>query len=140
MMRQMPRAQPRLNRTRWRREMYPVVHELIDRESGDDSEQKDHPGRPEDRHKTINTTAVGMYARIANTARGSTMMLVVERRHERPMRMREHAVNDVFDERPREQSRDENERGEDHIAILGWRQWLSNAAIRLHVSAPSALS
>src|SRR5580700_1608323 len=42
MMRQMPRPQPCLNRTRRCREMYPVMHELIDRESSDDSEQKDH--------------------------------------------------------------------------------------------------
>ena len=36
-------------------------------------------------------------------------MLVMERRHERPMRMSEHAVDDVLEEGPRKQSSNENE-------------------------------
>lgn len=55
-------------------------------------------------------------------------MLIMKRRYERAMRMSEHAVDDVFEEAPREQSSNENQRGGNHIMILGWLQPLSNAA------------
>ena len=42
------------------------------------------------------------------------MMYVMERRYERPMRMTEHAVNDVLDQRPREQTSREYERIDKH--------------------------
>ena len=44
------------------------------------------------------------------------MVHVMQRRHERPMRMPEHAMNDVFDNRPRKQPRRENERIEQHLS------------------------
>jgi hypothetical protein len=58
------------------------------------------------------------------------MMHLMQPRHERPMRMPEHPVDDVFEERPRKQPshKNKNECDADHTMILGPRHPLSNAA------------
>jgi len=107
-MRQMPRPQPCLNRARGRREMNPVVKVLIDSESSSDSEQEDHSGHHPEDHQQDHQYA-GRRNPCAHREHRTRidMMLIVERRHERPMRMSEHAVDDVFEEGPSEESGNE---------------------------------
>ena len=85
--------------------MNPVVNVLIDGESADDAEQKDHSGRhPEDRQQDDQHDGRG-YIRTHREHRARIdVMLVMERRHESAMRMSKHTVDDVFDESPGEES------------------------------------
>src|SRR5215469_17376984 len=101
----MARAQTLFKRARGRGEVDPVVNKLIRRESGEDTGNKKYP-RPKAENRQCccyqdGGRDVGVHsedgARIA-------MMNVMQRRHERAMRMTEHAVNDVFDQRPCEKS------------------------------------
>ena len=116
MMRQVPRAQPRLDRVRRRREMNPVMEILIDGEAGDDSAVENHPGR-----QSKPRIRAGQHERSrdprAHREHGPriAMVHVVQLRHECAMRMTEHAMNDVLDQSPRKQPSREDEDIEDHL-------------------------
>ena len=110
MMCQMPRPQLRFNRTRGRREMYPIVNVLIDSESAHDSAVEDHPRR---HSKPRKRTSQHECSRNPRTQREHgtriAMMHLMQPRYERPMRMPKHPVDDVFEEGPRKQPGNENE-------------------------------
>jgi hypothetical protein len=128
MMRQMPRAQPLFDRKGRIHKMNPVMYVLIHGEPAHDTAVKNHPrrqtkpgDRPDQYDRSRNPRPQRKHRmRIA-------MMHVMQRRQERPMRMPQHPVDDILDQRPRKQPSHKN-KNQKHLMILGLRQKLSNAA------------
>jgi hypothetical protein len=119
MVREMARAQALFERARWDREMNPVMNELVHSESRKDPAKKDHP-RPEAENRQQRSEHDGSRDIRMHREDGSriAMMHVMQRRHERPVRMPKHPVNDVLDESPRENPGTKNQRIRDHEMIL----------------------
>lgn len=89
--------------------MNAVVHVLINSKSSDDPEQKYHSRRhPKNRQQGSQHDGSGNVSTHREHRAWIDVMLVMERRHERAMRMSEHAVDDVFEEGPGEESGNEN--------------------------------
>ena len=65
-------------------------------------------------HAPTSTTAVGIHAAHREHRARIAMVHVMQPRHERAMRMRQHAVDDVLGQRPRKQSGREYKRIEQH--------------------------
>jgi len=111
MMRQMPRPQPFLNPARRPRKMNPIMNQLVPRKPGRDPAKKNHPRRsPEKKERTDDhNNHRNPRPKRENCAR-IPMMHLMQPAHERPMRMSEHAMDDVLEQRPRKHSSRKDDR------------------------------
>jgi hypothetical protein len=108
--------------------MNPVMYILINGEPAHDTAVKNHarrqtkPRERPDQHDERGNPRPQRKHRMR-----IAMMHVVQRRHERPMRMPQHAVDDILNQRPRKKPGHKN-KNQKHAMILGLRQCVSNAA------------